>query len=161
MPRQPLLSAVLLIVPLCVPAQSPADTAVVEPGARLRVTVDSGPPKRLIGVLVAQQPDSLWLQRGGDSPPLAVPRFRVIRLEVSRGRRSYWRLGAGLGFLVGAGVGALIGQGKTYQLGDNTPTVRFLASMGIGGIIGGIVGAGVRRDRWHVLPRAGPEPRTP
>jgi hypothetical protein len=159
--RRPLLFAVFMAVPLCLPAQAPADTAAVEPGVRLRVTLDSGAPAHIIGVLVSQRPDSLWLRRGRGSTVLAVPRFRVIRLEVSQGRPSSWRLGAALGSLIGVGVGALIVRGKTYELGDNTPAVQFLASLGIGGLIGGIIGSGVRRDEWHVLARGGPEPHTP
>lgn len=161
MSRQPFLLAVFLMVPVCLPAQSPADTAAVEPGVRLRVTLDSGALNRIIGVLVSQRPDSLWLRRGRSSPNLAVPRFRVIQLEVSRGRQSYWRLGAGLGSLVGMGVGALIVRSKTYQLGDNTPAVQFLASVGIGALIGGIIGTAIRPDRWQVVPRGGPEPHRP
>jgi hypothetical protein len=161
MPPELLLSAILMTVPLSLPAQSPPDTTLIEHGARLRVTVDSGALKRVIGVFVTRQPDSLWLRRDARSPILALPRSHIMTLEVSRGQGSCWRLGASLGMLLGIGVGALIVHGKTYQLGDNTPAVEVLASMGIGGIIGGVVGARVRRDRWEVLPRAGPERRAP
>lgn len=152
MERRLFLSGMLLMAPLWLPAQTPADTAAASPGARLRVTVDSGRPNRFIGVLVAQQADSLWIQRVSVSPTVPVPRSRVLRLEVSRGQRSYWRAGAALGSLLGTGVGYLTVQGKTYDLGDNTPTFQVLGSMAIGAIIGGVVGASIHRDRWQVLP---------
>ena len=160
MSRQSLLSAVFLMIPLCLPAQSPADTFAVGPGARLRVTVDSGRPQHLIGVLAGQWPDSLWLRRAGLST-LTIPRNSIIQLEVNRGRKSYAGLGAVLGVLGGFGAGYLILSGKSYQLGDNTPVFELLASMGAGGIIGGIVGANAHPGRWYLLPRAGLELRVP
>src|ERR1043166_6469084 len=104
MSRQSLLSAVFLMIPLCLPAQSPADTFAAGPGARLRVPADSGRPRHLIGVLAAQWPDSLWLRRSGLST-LTIPRTSLIQLEVNRGRKSYAGLGGALGALGGLGRG--------------------------------------------------------
>jgi hypothetical protein len=162
MSRQPLLCAVFLMIPLWLPAQSPADTFAVGPGARLRVTVDSGRPQHLIGVLGAQWPDSLWLRRSGLST-LTIPRNSIIQLEVNRGRKSYAGLGAVLGVFGGFGAGYLVLSGKSYtgHLGNTTPVFELLASMGAGGIIGGIVGANAHPGRWYLLPRAGLELRAP
>jgi hypothetical protein len=76
----------------------------------------------------------------------------VVRLEVSQGQRSHWRLGAGLGVLLGTAVGFLTVQGKTYELGDNTPTTQVLASIALGGALGAAIGATIRSDRWQVVP---------
>ena len=138
-------------------AQASADTLVLSPGARLRVTVDSGRPTRFIGVLLGQRPDSLRLQADGWSPFRPVPLSRVVRLEVSRGQQPHWRLGATLGALLGTAVGVLSVQGKTYGLGDNTGTTQVLASIALGGALGAAIGAAIHTDRWQVV--AWPPPR--
>ncbi|MGH2372886.1 MAG: hypothetical protein ACREOC_19325 [Gemmatimonadales bacterium] len=161
MPRQLLLMGVLLAAPLSVSAQAGLPAAGVSPGARLRVTTDSGHPKQVVGVLVAYSADSLWLQGGGKSYVDAVPRSRVIQLEVSRSRPSRWRLGAFVGTLVGIGVGALLVSGNPYEFGDDSPALQVLGSMAAGGLVGGLVGgaagSAVHRDRWQVSPWPAPE----
>ncbi len=147
-----LLFGVLLMWPSRLPAQTPADTPAVSPGTRVRVTVDAGRATRSTGIFVAYRADSIWLQSIGASRPVPVPRSQVLRLEVSRGQRSYWRLGATVGLLLGTAIGALTVRGKTYGLGDNTPTIQVLASMALGGAIGAGVGASIHSDRWQVVP---------
>jgi hypothetical protein len=82
---------------------------------------------------------------------VALPRSRILQLELSRRHDSYWRLGGTLGLLVGVGVGALIVRGKTYSLGDNTPVYEVLGSMAAGGLVGATVGGSIRRDRWETV----------
>jgi len=155
--RSVFLLSVLLMGSCPLLAQASADTLVLSPGARLRVTVDSGRPTRFLGVLLAQEADSLRLQTAGWSPFRSVPSSRVVQLEVSRGQRSHWRGGAALGVLLGTAVGFLSIQGKTYGLGDNTPTTQVLASIALGGALGAGIGAAIHTDRWQVV--AWPSPR--
>jgi hypothetical protein len=155
------LLSVLLMDSCPLLAQAPVDTLALSPGARLRVTVDSGRPTRFIGVLLAQGADSLRLQSAGWSPFRPVPRSRVVRLDVSRGQQSHWRGGAALGVLLGTAVGFLSVQGKTYELGDNTGTTQVLASIALGGALGAAIGAAIHTDRWQVVAWPPPHEGTP
>ena len=155
------LLSVLLMGSCPLLAQTPADTLLLRPGARLRVTVDSGRPTRFIGVLLTYGADSLRLQTAGWSPFRPVSRSRVVRLEVSRGQHSHWRLGAALGVLLGTAVGFLSVQGETYELGDNTPTIQVLASTALGGALGAGIGAAIHTDRWQVVAWPPPPAGTP
>ena len=151
MRRHLYLLAGMLLSPCLMHAQVAVDTPALSPGARVRVTVDSGPPAHLLGVFAAYRADSLWVQPVGGSAALPVPRSRVLRLEVSRGHSSYRRLGGTLGLLAGMGVGALIGRGKTYNVGDNTPWIQLFASAVLGGLFGAGIGGSIHRDRWETL----------
>jgi hypothetical protein len=159
--RSVFLLSVLLIGSRSLFAQASADTLVLSPGARLRITVDSGRPTRFVGILLAQGADSLRLQTARWSPFRAVPRSRVVRLEVSRGQRSHWHGGAALGVLLGTAVGFLSVQGRTYGLGDNTPTTQVLASIALGGALGAGIGAAIHSDRWQVVAWPWPREGTP
>jgi hypothetical protein len=143
---------------------SPASQALAL-GSRLRVTEDSARPTRFVGVLLAQRADSLRLQTEEASPDRLVLRSQVVQLEVSRGRHSRWRLGAALGALAGTAVGFLAIQGKNYEVGDNTPTTIYVASVAVGGVLGAVIGSSIHTDHWEVIawpeasrstPRAGP-----
>ncbi|MBI4531314.1 MAG: hypothetical protein HY709_07300 [Candidatus Latescibacteria bacterium] len=80
----------------------------IAPGARVRLTVPTVVGSRLSGTLVAWDVEKLVVQRGeGDS--VLIARTAVTRLEVSRGRRSRDKEGAGIGFLVGASAGVILG----------------------------------------------------
>jgi len=153
--RDLLALVILLICPSHVPAQTAVDTPSVSPGARVRITTDSSPGPRLVGTFAGYRADTLWLQVGA-SPLLPVPRSRVLQLEVSRGQRSYWRLGATVGFVLGTAVGVLTTQGKTYAFGDDTPYIQILGGMFVGTALGAGIGSSVHRDRWEILAWAPP-----
>src|SRR2546430_16500564 len=56
-----------------------------ETGDRIRLTLGPGASHQLVGGLVGQNPDSLWVALPGRAAPVAVARRRAARLEVSRG----------------------------------------------------------------------------
>jgi hypothetical protein len=151
------LLSVLLMGACPLLAQAPPDSQVLSPGSRLRVTEDSVRPTRFIGVVLTQRGDSLRLQTGGSPPDRLVLRSQVVRLEVSRGQHSRWRLGATIGLLVGTAVGVISTQGKTYDVGDNTATTQFLASVAVGGVLGAAIGAAIHTEQWQLS--AWPQPR--
>ena len=125
----------------------------VQPGARVRVTAAHLPLGRQIGTLAHIDADTLIV----DSTRVAVQSVR--KLEVSTARRSHWRLGAGIGFLVGASAGviAVASSGEDVFCGELASGAQcvllgagFLGAVGIP--VGAIVGALVRTDRWQEVP---------
>src|SRR5260370_31703135 len=74
------------------------------PGARVRLTMVSASSRHLVGTLIAQDADSLWVQVPAHAAPVSVARSSVV-LEVSRGRRRAIGQGAG----IGAGLGLIGG----------------------------------------------------
>ncbi len=89
-------------------------TAVVAPGARVRVTTGGEAP--FVGTLLRENADTLVAELPSGAS-LAVARPRVARLEVSGGvQRRTWQ-GAGIGLLAGAAVGAAVGF-ATYTRTD-------------------------------------------
>ncbi len=144
-----------------------ARRGLLAPGARVRLyasqTAD-GRYGRFVGQIVSRVPDSLTL-KPEDDLPVVVPVASITRLEVSRGRRSNWAEGAGIGLLVGAATGAIIGLAS----GDDPPCPRSgwfcsrwtagtkagaLAVVfgGVGGVIGLIIGASTTTERWVEVP---------
>lgn len=142
------------------------------PGQRVRVTVPRYEFSRVVGTVVDIQPDTLyvrWAQRRfvgsretrWDSVTTAVPIAAIERLEVSRGRRSRWLLGLGLGMAVGGATGALAG----YATGDEDPPCWVICTAGdkaaflgvtlgvVGGVVGVVAGALSKGDRWQEVPR--------
>lgn len=158
MRREFSLLAVMLVHANSTRAQMPVDTPAVSSGARVRITVDSGQPARLVGVFAAYRADSVWLSVVPGSATVSFPRSRVYRLEVSRRDGSYWRLGGGLGSLIGLGVGCLIVGRNTYELGSSTPFLLALESTALGLALGTAIGGSIPRNRWQVLswPTPGP-----
>jgi len=145
------LLSVLLMGAYPLLAQARPDSQALALGSRLRVTEDSAHPSRFVGVLLAQGADSLRLQTEGASPSRLVLRSQVVQLEVSHGQHSRWRLGATLGLLAGTAVGFLATQGKTYEVGDNTPTTIYVASVAVGGVLGAAIGSRIHTDHWEVI----------
>jgi len=155
-----------LVVPLVLAAaplagqQAPA----LEPGARIRVTVDGAGPHVQVGVYQGVRDTILVLQAG--SAPISIPLGRLRQVEVSRGRKGHWRAGAGVGFLVGVGAAVAFeaGSGSTApcdqeQNQDAMSSGECLGiaaagvalSTGLGALVGGLV----RTERWQEVPVEG------
>ena len=165
-----ILVAILVFVPLAsATAQVP-----IRRGERMRVTgppvcqptytVCVGPPRQSVGTFWAWQADSLIMERNGNA--LALPLDAVTKLEVSQGQKSYTVDGAIIGLLVGGVAGAAIGyasyqkcesQGEFFScIGDLGP--EFAAWGGAlviglgGGVVGALIGASTKTDRWAEVP---------
>ena len=146
---------VLLVPSLELSAQVRADSAALAAGARVRITRASGEPSRFTGTLVEAVGDTLRVQPDGLTSQ-AFPKRDVVRVEISQGRKSQWRLGAVAGVLLGTGIAVALVQGKTYDLGDSTPEVLYLAVPAIGGVVGGAVGASIHTEQWQTVPWSKP-----
>jgi hypothetical protein len=147
-------------------------TASLEPGTRLRVTVPceitarptAGADRaecRSEGSLVLVRADTVTLDVAGSTTRYGLG--AVSRVDVSRGHRSYWLVGAGAGLVVGTGVTfAVLNSGGSTSLCNQSENqdamssgaclgltaLGGLAGVGLGALIGGLV----RSERWEELP---------
>jgi hypothetical protein len=113
-----------------------------------------------------RQPDTL---RALDGDTLVLDSTRcalsdVWRLDVSRGRKSAWAAGLGIGVVAGALTGALLGAVSGNQEQGLFNGCLFLCSAGekaaagaavlggLGGLIGVVIGANTRKDMWWEVP---------
>lgn len=147
-------------------------TASLEPGTRLRLTVPceiTGRPSggedrrecRSEGSLVLVRAGTVTLDVVGSTTRYGLA--AVSRVEVSRGRQSYWLVGAGAGLVVGAGVTfAVLNSGGSTSLCNQSENQDAMSSGECLGLtaLGAIAGAGLgaltgglfRSERWEELP---------
>jgi hypothetical protein len=118
---------------------------------RLRVTAPDQFRQAFVGTLVADEPNALVVQAGGER--IAVRRELIQRVEFSE-RRSSKKKGA----LIGAGVGTgavlamLLSVRSSDFGGGNVETDRVAAWFAVGGGLGAAIGAGVAPgERWVEL----------
>ena len=158
----------ILFVLICIFGGAATEIAAQEPfsfqpGERVRVTaLDCGLRGGATGFR-ALRADTLVLDT------TECPLASVTRLDVSRGRKSHARLGAGIGFVAGA-LGAVVACRGGCVIGEEDDfsdfTVPFAFATGlIGGIAGGITGLSIKTDRWAEIPierlRVGLTPQRP
>ena len=117
------LAAVLSAVAL---VSSAAQQLVVPEGSRVRLTwmsIDQGTPDWLVGeVTQTTSGNRLELLPEGRTQPTTVLMSESTRLQIYRGRRSNFRLGAGIGGAAGALVGGLFFSEGSGAVGR--PTAR-------------------------------------
>lgn len=138
------------------------ESSVIVPGARVRITgFESGRSASHAGMVVTAGRDTvvLRLDRGDEAMPFAMA--GITRIELSRGLKAHTGAGIGLGLLAGFGVGALVGYNScgTCGGGEDDQISKLLGALAWGGIIGGggmlvggLVGAHHRTERWDKVP---------
>ncbi|NNF28510.1 MAG: hypothetical protein HKN73_14895 [Gemmatimonadetes bacterium] len=150
------LVKVLLLAGLIIPAPALAQTPEV--GQRIRVTAPEVLTERRVGQLLWLDSDSLVLAGADTAPPerWVVPPEAITRLEVFEGRRGH----AGRGLLIGAGTGLALGLigisgdgtcSGSGNYGELCALVVTGTTLG-GGVLGLLIGAVVRTDRWNSIP---------
>jgi len=140
----------------------------LQPGARVRLTLpcDPGlpsPPEAcpVEGRVVTTRGDTITLASGESTSRHSLGSAR--RIEVSRGRRSHWLVGAGAGFVLGAGsTFLLLNQGGSTNPCDRSANQDAIGPGACAGLatLGGVAGAGVgavigglfRTERWQDVP---------
>lgn len=140
--------------------------APLTPGTRIRVTLNTTPPTTIVAAAWTRSGDTLhmqlWnLERGVlpmslAGPEPGIPLNFVNSLEASRGVRSYWHVGAGIGTLAGFGVGLAMvrSEGSTGSIGSDLSR-KFLETMGwtLGGaFVGGVIGNAFHSEKWEAVP---------
>jgi hypothetical protein len=119
----------------------------VDPGARIRVTVDSGSQRVRIGTLIALDADSLQFRPAKDSSVVSLAAASLTRIERSTRRTSNAGRGALIGALAGAGTGLILGllasgeEGGFYEVGAGEVFAGSLLLGGLGAGVGALIGA--------------------
>jgi hypothetical protein len=114
-------------------------------------------PRVTTGQLRALDGDTLRISTQSSDSELVVPSAYVDRLWVVDGKRSRFWAGAGIGLLAGAVIGGAIGSTQEWCLisfGDcDDPATGLGVIIGApaGFLIGGVVGAVIRSDRWRAV----------
>jgi hypothetical protein len=108
------------------------------------------PPSRVVGQVVRVSRDTLVIRQEDDAhDELVIPAANVVRVEVSRGRRSHWGAGAVLGLLAGILAGSVI----IPSICEDCVGVGLFVFPAGGAVIGFGLGAGVgaliRTERWQ------------
>ena len=167
--RPGVFTAAVLFCLLGIPTVALAQAFPLEPGARIRLTVPcelTPPPaperRRVVcaftGKLVGWRTDTIDLAMDGTSSSYNLNTVR--QLEVSRGYRSHWLLGTGIGFVVGAGSTFLVlrhgGSTSLCNQSANQDALRSsecLGLVGLGGLagagLGALIGGRTRTERWQ------------
>jgi hypothetical protein len=152
-PRIPcLVVALLLTASAHVFAQ---EEPPVAPGDRVRVTVPTNDPDRLVGTVVETGADTCLLAVQNRADTLALSFASVTSLEVSRGQKSHELLGGAIGLFVG--FLPIYGLCHAGSCGDQSEGVEecCLRAGAVGGAIGGLLGVligSVRVDQWEEVP---------
>lgn len=165
MTHRPAVAAAALLLAAAPLAAQPTLAALPDSGTRVRI--DLVGPGRVVGTLVAREPDR-WVVARERGDTVTVVLRDAQDLDVSRGRRSagqaFWR-GAGIGALVGgsltAGGFAILAATGDIDCNDCfIPPALVVGVLGTGltigtTLVGGIIGS-FARDRWErvVLPES-------
>jgi hypothetical protein len=166
------LLAMVIILGSCLTGIAQGQDPVLRPGSTIRLMAPCPPTEqpaapgplaacRYQGTLVGMPADSLTIAAGHGT--IHLDRRAVTQLEISRGRRSQWLPGAGVGFLAGAGITYLVlHQGGSTSLCDRSANQDAIGSLECGGltVLGGLAGAGLgaiiggrfRSERWQDVP---------
>lgn len=157
-----LLTALLVIAPQRQPAQQLGD--------RVRLTMRAAGSRRLEGMLISADADSVRLQVIDRSAPLSLAWSTVKRFEVSRGRGRAVGPGVRIGSPVGLGVGLIAGTTAARRANSQSCGTDFLSGVcrirngplrttqvlldgGIGFFAGAVAGAAfgyvIRTERWE------------
>lgn len=127
--------------------------AQVEPGARVRVTVDAPAPAVEVGRLDAWTDSALVVS--ADAATRTIPLSTVRRLEESLGRRPSVAGGIA-GLVLGGAIGAVAGcaaNRDSYGVfcGGQSDTKVALGAV-VGGVVGATAGALLfRHERWRTV----------
>ncbi len=146
-----MLTAATLLVPVAFGTSSAQQVNSLQPGTRVRVMAPSIAERPLIGtVALYPAPDTLALTRG-----VAIPLVAIEQLEISRGRKSHWIMGALMGAGIGAALGVSAGAEETGELGAGPAMVIGGVGLGLLGLlVGGLVGNAIpaEPERWEHYP---------
>jgi hypothetical protein len=133
------------------------------PGLRVRVR---GAGQPMVGDVVAVDSESIDIRLARERRVVRVPRQQLTRIETLRGRKSAAGTGALVGLIPAAAFGGLLGYGfyRAFCEGCSDSPAPAMARGAVivgapGALLGAIVGAAVRTDRWEDIPAGRWKPR--
>lgn len=131
------------------------DAAAQRPEAGNRVRIHACEPARrdrctrITGTLVSADP-ALVVLRDSNDVEQRVAMGPASELQVSRGHRSHWLLGLG----IGAALGGSLGVASALQCDSDEAAACYIgAPLGLGGgmVLGALIGSTVRSERWRTI----------
>lgn len=104
--------------------------------------------------------DTLRMRLQSSDAEAAIPTAYITQLWVADGTRTHFWAGAGIGLLSGALIGGIIGStqhpdgsmGSLACSDDPATACGVILGAPAGFILGGVVGALIRTDRWRPVP---------
>ncbi len=152
----PRIVLLVFLLFLAVVGELCAQDTLVVPGARVRVYS----PDRLTGTIETLSSDTLVLKTEASRWRVisrqAIPFASITRLEVTRGKKSKWLVGAGVGLGLGAAatvyfLAAFCDDVDTSCDGNTYLGIFALIALPPA-IVGAVIGALIKVDRWEDLP---------
>jgi hypothetical protein len=129
------------------PSPRSEESAVLRPGTKVRLWF-AGPGFSAKGNLLSVSDEAFTLVES-DGQNLSFPRDTVTRVEVLQARKGHWLMGAIIGTALGAAIGAVETPGCGGNDGDCYTRGENIAYGSLGpGIVGALVGALYKTDRW-------------
>ncbi len=110
------------------------------------------------GTNVALDGDTLRMRAQSTDAEVAIPTAYVTQVWVADGSRTHFWAGAGIGSLAGALIGGVIGWGQHSADGGWGWSLTCNTACGValgaadGFLLGGVVGALIKSDRWRPVP---------
>ena len=143
-----------LWAPVIAAAADSVTLAELSRGDQVRVRLTSGgEPVR--GTLDATGPDEIVVRpKDAARPALRLSPQQMAKLEVARGRRSHWGVGAAIGFVPGALLGVAVAMNAECDPDcDHTGEAVGYAFVGgaVTATLGALVGLAVKTDRWVLV----------
>jgi hypothetical protein len=153
------LDSVPLVLMLFIGATAPLRGQAREPqvGDRVRLRLTTS-PRPIEGTVFRLGGDTLVLAPRGAralGDPLVLPLDRVQQMDLWRGRRSQWRLGAEIGSFAGFVTASAIFASRMsrcvgLECGKSAEWLPYAAAGSLAGAaIGCVVGLSVRHDMWQ------------
>jgi hypothetical protein len=117
-----------------------------EIGSRLRISVADQP--ELVGTVLGRRDSILYLGRAsnanGVADTIGIDQAAIRRVEVSHGTRGHVLTGMLIGGAAGTGLGAAVACNNCF----GGPVAGAILGGGSGLLIGGVIGALTRSERW-------------
>jgi hypothetical protein len=142
------------------------------PGTRVRVSAATRQLMDVVGVVIAQRSDSLWIRGDVVGDTLTFDVRDLTRLDISGRKDRHTLAGAGIGLVCGALIGAATGAAAGDDASSPSsgiglrPSAGFKAAVGAAalGIVGTVVGAFAGHasvaDHWDPVLAQGPKVTT-
>ena len=112
-------------------------------------------PRTVEGRLRGSVGDTLRLRPEWGGADLVIPADLTERMWVVEGTETHFWQGAAIGLMAGAVLGAALGSMLEYDFMGNTSPAT-LPGLAVGApagfLLGGMIGAGVRTERWREVP---------
>lgn len=147
-------SALLMLLVAAPLAAQPAGSVI--PGDRIRVHAPASGYDKLVGRVTQTTPDLISMRVDGAAGEFYVRREQILFLYKSASRHRNTRKGMVAGVVIGAGLGMWFGPKGGERAFDESYTPPVLRNAAIGGLAGGLIGAGAgflkRSDRWVHVP---------